>query len=176
MAIFLSLSLSLRIVSDWDLFEQLLTHSFTSLHSNANEHPILISEPAFNTKAQRQKLCELVFEKFNPPAFFVVKTPVLTAFASGRTNATVVDCGASHISVSAVHEGFSLTKCKFYTSKTMMNNIQRNYCVWCVIVWYYSIATLSIGRRCLGFTFVAPTQRAWTHCKASLCNFTSCCQ
>lgn len=71
---------------------------------------MLISEPAYTTKAQRLKLCELVFEKFNPPAVFIAKSPVLTAFASGRTNATVVDCGASHVTVSTVHEGFSLAK------------------------------------------------------------------
>lgn len=40
----------------------------------------------------------------------MAKTPVLTAFASGRTNAAVVDLGASHSVVSTVHEGFSLSK------------------------------------------------------------------
>eukprot|EP00299_Pterocystis_sp_00344_P013262 c6481_g1_i1.p1 GENE.c6481_g1_i1~~c6481_g1_i1.p1 ORF type:complete len:430 (-),score=107.92 c6481_g1_i1:45-1334(-) len=98
------------LVNDWDVFEQLLSHGFSSLHTNATEHPLLISEPAFNTKSQRIKLCELVFEKFKPPAMFVAKTPVLTAFASGRTNAAVVDCGASFVTVSAVHEGFCLSK------------------------------------------------------------------
>ena len=116
------------------MYEQLLHHGYASLHADSSEHPLLISEPAFNTKSQvappliffqhkkltfsqtqtqtqRLKLMELVFERFKPPAVFVVKNSVLTAFSAGRTNATIVDCGASNIVVSAVHEGFCLPKC-----------------------------------------------------------------
>eukprot|EP00298_Acanthocystis_sp_HF-20_P025249 c37085_g1_i1.p1 GENE.c37085_g1_i1~~c37085_g1_i1.p1 ORF type:complete len:454 (+),score=215.15 c37085_g1_i1:41-1402(+) len=103
--------LSQGLVSDWDCFEQLISHTIsTGLHSKSEEHPILMSEAAFTTKAQRQKVCEIIFEKFNTPAFFTSKTPVLTAFSSGKTNALILDCGASHIVASGVHDGFSLVK------------------------------------------------------------------
>ena len=68
------------LIADWEGYEHLVTHALTScLRANSEEHPLLVSEPAFTTKAQRIKLCELLFEKYNPPAVFITKTPVLTA-------------------------------------------------------------------------------------------------
>ena len=40
----------------------------------------------------------------------MAKTPVLTAFASGRATALVVDCGAGGTTVTAVHDGYALRK------------------------------------------------------------------
>lgn len=39
---------------------------------------MLFTEPSFNTKAARQHLCELLFEKFHVPAMFVSKDAVLS--------------------------------------------------------------------------------------------------
>jgi len=40
----------------------------------------------------------------------VAKNPVLTAFASGRATALVVDCGGAGTTVAAVHDGYALQK------------------------------------------------------------------
>jgi actin-like protein 6B len=58
----------------------------------------------------REKLTELMFEKYNVPAFFLVKNAVLAAFANGRATALVVDSGATHTSAVPVHEGYVLTQ------------------------------------------------------------------
>ena len=42
------------------------------------------------------------------PAFFLVKSPVLSAFANGRYNGIVVDSGASHTSAVPVVDGYVL--------------------------------------------------------------------
>jgi actin-like protein 6A len=55
-------------------------------------------------------MVELLFEKHNPPAVFLAKNPVLTAFASGRATALVVDLGAGGTTVTAVHDGYALRK------------------------------------------------------------------
>ena len=60
----------------------------------SDEHPILLSEPVHVSRETREKTVALLFEKHNPPAVFLAKTPVLTAVASGRATALVVDCGA----------------------------------------------------------------------------------
>ena len=39
-----------------------------------------------------------MFEKYNVPAFFLMKNAVLAAFASGRTGGLVLDSGATHTS------------------------------------------------------------------------------
>ena len=42
------------------------------------------------------------------PAFFLVKTAVLSAFANGRSTALVLDSGATHTSAVPVHDGYVL--------------------------------------------------------------------
>ena len=49
-----------------------------------------------------------MFEKYNVPAFFLVKNAVLAAFANGRSTGLVVDSGATHTSAVPVHDGYVL--------------------------------------------------------------------
>lgn len=63
------------------------------LRLNPHEHPILLTEPAFNTQAARAEAVKLMFEKFSPPALFVANSAVLSSFASGRQTSLVVDLG-----------------------------------------------------------------------------------
>ena len=57
---------------------------------------------------KREQLCEIMFEKYNVPAFFLVKNAVLAAFANGRSTGLVVDSGATHTSAVPVHDGYVL--------------------------------------------------------------------
>ena len=47
-----------------------------------------------------------MFEKYNIPAFFLVKSAVLAAFANGRPTALVYDSGASQTSAVPVFDGY----------------------------------------------------------------------
>ena len=99
------------IVADWDAVEALIDHSYKNcLTCNPAEHPLLMAEPSFNTEAAREKMTELAFEKFSTPAFFLGKNAVLSAFASGRGSALVLDVGGGMSSATAVHDGYVLNK------------------------------------------------------------------
>jgi actin-like protein 6A len=74
------------------------------------EHPMLLAEPSFNTQQNREKMVELMFEKYGAPAVFLAKNAVLTSFASGRATSLVVDCGGASTNVAAVHDGYVLQK------------------------------------------------------------------
>ena len=50
----------------------------------------------WNTRQKREKLTEIMFEKYNVPAFFLCKNAVLSAFANGRSTGLVLDSGATH--------------------------------------------------------------------------------
>lgn len=80
------------------------------IQSESEFHPVLFSEASWNVRSNREKLTELMFEKYNVPAFFLVKNAVLAAFANGRATALVVDSGATHTSAIPVHEGYVLTQ------------------------------------------------------------------
>ncbi|KAG9535475.1 Actin/actin-like protein, partial [Aureobasidium melanogenum] len=75
-----------------------------------SEHPLLMSEPAWNPAKHRAKCMEIALEDWGAPAFWLGKTGVLAAFASGKPNALVIDIGASTTSVTPVHDGFVLKK------------------------------------------------------------------
>lgn len=64
--------------------------------------------PQWNVRAKREKLTELMFEKYNIPAFFLCKSAVLTAFANGRSTGLVIDSGATQTSAVPVHDGYVL--------------------------------------------------------------------
>lgn len=51
-----------------------------------------------------------MFEKYNIPAFYLVKNAVLAAFANGRSTGLVLDSGASHTSAIPVHDGYVMTQ------------------------------------------------------------------
>ncbi|XP_054710495.1 actin-like protein 6B [Uloborus diversus] len=99
------------MIEDWDLFERVLDHVYSKhIKSEPHLHPVLMSETSWNARAKREKLTELMFEKYNIPAFFLSKNAVLAAFANGRSTGIVVDSGASQTSAVPVHDGYVLAQ------------------------------------------------------------------
>lgn len=99
------------MIENWDLFEKILDFVYAKvIQSESEYHPVLFSEASWNVRNNREKLTELMFEKYNVPAFFLVKNAVLAAFANGRATALVVDSGATHTSAIPVHEGYVLSQ------------------------------------------------------------------
>ncbi|XP_035726468.1 actin-like protein 6B [Vespa mandarinia] len=99
------------MVEDWDMFERLTEYTYKQrLHALPEHHPILMTECPWNTRLKREKLLELMFEKFNVPAMYICKNAVLAAYANGRSTAMVVDSGATHTSAVPVHDGYVITQ------------------------------------------------------------------
>ena len=97
------------MIDNWDMFEQILDYSYDKIiKSESEQHPVLFSEAPWNHKHRREKLTEIMFEKYNVPAFFLVKNAVLSGFANGRSTGIVLDSGASHTSAVPIHEGYVL--------------------------------------------------------------------
>ncbi|KAI5120908.1 hypothetical protein M0805_002888 [Coniferiporia weirii] len=81
-----------------------------SLRCTPSEHPVLVTEPAWNTPAHRERMAQIMFEEFQAPAFYIANTGVLNAFAAGKGTALVIDIGHSEASVTPVVDGFVLRK------------------------------------------------------------------
>merc|ERR1719490_568711 len=97
------------MIENWEMFEQVLDYSYDKIiKSESEQHPVLFSEAPWNQKARREKLTEIMFEKYNVPAFFLIKNAVLSAFANGRSTGLVIDSGATHTSAVPVHDGYVL--------------------------------------------------------------------
>jgi actin-related protein len=99
------------MIEDWELFEKVLDYTYAKcVQSESEFHPVLMSEAPWNIRAKREKLTELMFEKYNVPAFFLVKNAVLAAFANGRSTGLVVDSGATHTTAVPVLDGYVLSQ------------------------------------------------------------------
>lgn len=67
-------------VQDFDAAQPLISHALNdTLRCNPSEHPILVTEPPWNTAANRERMAEIMFEDFHVPAFYVANTGVLNA-------------------------------------------------------------------------------------------------
>ncbi|KAI9297210.1 Actin/actin-like protein [Neoconidiobolus thromboides FSU 785] len=98
-------------IVDYDAFESVCSYAFNhSLRLGSNEQPLLFTEYSWASLNQREKVTELMFETFDIPALYLARNAVLSAFASGRTTALVLDSGACMTSAVPVYDGYVLKK------------------------------------------------------------------
>ncbi|CAG9760076.1 unnamed protein product [Ceutorhynchus assimilis] len=98
------------MIENWDMFEKVLDYSYDKVIQSVSQyHPVIFSESPWNVRAKREKLTEIMFEKYKVPAFFLVKNAALAAFGNGRSTALVIDSGATHTSAVPVLDGYVIT-------------------------------------------------------------------
>ena len=87
--------------------ERVWHHTFyNDLRIKPEEHPVLLTEPPFNPKANREKATQIMFETFNVPAMFIEVSGVLALYSSGRTTGIVLDIGDTVTYTMPIYEGF----------------------------------------------------------------------
>ena len=96
------------VVKDWESMEQIYQHVFEGLKTSPKVHPVLITEPPNNPIANRVKLAEMFFEKFDVPQIFFHTQPVLSLYSRGLITGVVLDVGDGCSHASAICEGFSI--------------------------------------------------------------------
>ena len=65
----------------WPLVESLINESISNeLKLDSKEHPILLSEPSMHDRDNRIQMTEILFEKFQVPALYIVKNAVLSSY------------------------------------------------------------------------------------------------
>lgn len=78
--------------------------------ANTSEHPLLLTEPSWNTKEAREEMTEVAFEGLDVPAFYLANSTVLSSFSAGKPTSLIVDVGSSQASAIPVVDGFILRK------------------------------------------------------------------
>ncbi|CAG9773830.1 unnamed protein product [Ceutorhynchus assimilis] len=99
------------IIQDFDQVEKLLERVFVKeLQLKPEEHPILLTQPPKNPQKDKEKLAEILFEKFNVPALYEEVHSVLTFYASGRSAGVIVESGHGVTSVVPILSGYAISE------------------------------------------------------------------
>uniref|UniRef100_A0A4W3JUP1 Actin like 9 n=1 Tax=Callorhinchus milii TaxID=7868 RepID=A0A4W3JUP1_CALMI len=97
------------VVVDWEAAEDLLRHAFyQELGVCPEEHAVLISDPPLSPTTNREKMAEVMFERFHVPAMHVSYQSVLAVYSYGKTSGLVVDSGDGATHAVPVHDGYNL--------------------------------------------------------------------
>ena len=90
----------------WDEMMKIWYHTFfTELKIAPEEHNIFLTESPFNTREDREKITEIMFETFNCPCMYLSNQSVLSAYAVGKSTGCVIDCGDGSTNFSPIFEG-----------------------------------------------------------------------
>ena len=86
--------------------EKIWSHTFyEELRVPPDEHPVFLTEASVNSKVNREKMTQIMFETFDVPALYIGSTGVLSLYASGRTTGIVCDSGDGITHTTPVYEG-----------------------------------------------------------------------
>ncbi|MFX0093053.1 MAG: rod shape-determining protein [Candidatus Hodarchaeota archaeon] len=99
------------VVTDWEAMGKIWTYTFhNELHIDPSEHPLLLTEAPLNPGQNREKMAEILFERFKVPALYISMQAVLSLYASGRTTGLVIDIGDGVMHIVPIYEGFAITQ------------------------------------------------------------------
>jgi len=97
------------VITNWDEMEKIWHFIFErELRVKPEDQPVILTETAMNPKINREKMAQIMFEKFNVPGFYIQAQSVLSLFASGRTTGLVFDSGDGITYTVPVYEGYTL--------------------------------------------------------------------
>jgi actin-related protein len=89
-----------------DLWEYLLREE---LHVSSRDYSVLVTEPPWRQRQEREDWSEVWFEHFSVPALHMASQPLLALYASGKTSGLVVYSGQQYTDILPVIEGYVLS-------------------------------------------------------------------
>ena len=99
-------------IIEWDDFELYLDNLFTNeLKIKPEEYGIFMTEPPLTLKSSRERLTEILFEKFNTPFIFITNGAVLSSYGAFKYSGFVLDCGYDSSTIVPISNGYPYSSC-----------------------------------------------------------------
>ncbi|KAI9199472.1 actin family [Polychytrium aggregatum] len=98
------------IVRNWEDMYHLWAYTFQDKLgiTDYKDHKILLTEPAMNPKKNREKMAEVMFERYGFNGLWIAIQAVLTLYAQGLQTGVVVDSGDGVTHIVPVYDGYAL--------------------------------------------------------------------
>jgi len=97
------------IIRNWEDMEHLWDYAFYErLQEDTTGKKILLTEPPMNPLKNRERMCEVMFEKYNFGGVYVAIQAVLALYAQGLSSGVVVDSGDGVTHIVPVYESVVL--------------------------------------------------------------------
>ena len=93
---------------NWDLIEKIWDHCIIQSGVDPVEYKFMISEPPMNSKINREKIAQIMFETFNVPGLYIVNQAVLSLINAGKFTGIAIDSGECYTHFVPIFECFSL--------------------------------------------------------------------
>ncbi|KAJ3223591.1 Actin- protein 2 [Clydaea vesicula] len=98
------------VIKNWE--EMCLLWDYTFFEKlkikNCSDYKIILSEAAMNPKKNREKMVEVMFQRYGFSAVYVSVQAVLTLYAQGLQTGVVVDSGDGVTHIVPVYQGYSM--------------------------------------------------------------------
>lgn len=98
------------VVRNWEDMQHVWDYTFgpTKMNVNPRETKVLLTEPPMNPTSNREKMIEVMFEKYGFAGAYIAIQAVLTLYAQGLLSGVVVDSGDGVTHICPVYEQCAL--------------------------------------------------------------------
>lgn len=92
-------------IKNWEDMEKVWNYTFKQLNVDPKEHAVLLTENPLNTKESRDKMIQIMFEKFETKGLNIAIQGVLSLYASGKSTGVVLDAGEGESHILSIIDG-----------------------------------------------------------------------
>jgi actin-related protein len=99
------------IVNNWSDMERIFEYGFDRINEYTKDYDsVIVSEPCLNNILYRDRIKEILFEKFNIPKCLFVYQGVLALYGAGKLDGLVVDIGHTVAQITPVYQGYIIDR------------------------------------------------------------------
>ncbi|KAJ6233678.1 actin-10-related [Anaeramoeba flamelloides] len=107
----LSYPIERGVVTNWGDMEKIWNYTFSdALKVDPDQYPILLTDKKLNPPKNREKMAEIMFEKYNVPSMYIENQCVLALYSSGRTMGVSLNIGEGCTIVQSFFEGYQIAR------------------------------------------------------------------
>lgn len=96
------------IIEDPENMVHLWKYIFDELNLDPKNVNVLLTDSPLNTKENKTKITQIMFEQFRVESLALMNTSVLSLFSTGKTTGMVVECGEGVSYTVPVFEGYAM--------------------------------------------------------------------